>query len=127
MYLLNNAANELGFYQVGLILKYALTITLTIVPLIVMIMCMIDLSKHVIKPDSPGPTIKMMVSRLISGLIIFLLPTIITAAFSLIEGYDDSSITKYYTEASAEKLNDLKEEMNSEFKADKNKTNAEIK
>lgn len=127
MYLLNNAANELGFYQVGLILKFALTITLTIVPIIVMIMCMIDISKHVIKPDSPGPTIKMMVSRLISGLIIFLLPTIITAVFSLIEGYDDSSITKYYTEASAEKLDELKKELNAEFKAQKNKTTAELK
>lgn len=127
MYFLSNLANEYSFYQIGLILKYALTITLTIIPFIVMFMSMLDIYKHIIKPDSPGPTIKLLVSRIIAGLIIFLLPSILSTIFSLIEDYDPSSITKYYTEASAEKLKEIKEEIDSEFAANKNKTKAELK
>lgn len=127
MYILANATNELSFYQVGLILKYILSIIFTIIPIIVMIMCMIDISKHIIKPDSPGPTIKMIISRLIAGLVIFLLPTMISTVFSLVENYDDSAITKYYTDASVEKLEQLREQIKQDFAADKNKTNAELK
>lgn len=127
MYFLSNIANEMSFYQVGLILKYTFSIIFTVIPIIVMIMCMIDLSKHITKPDNYGPTIKIMVSRLIAGLIIFLLPTLISTVFSLIENYDDSSITKYYTDASVEKIEQLKSELSAEFAAEKNKTTAELK
>ena len=127
MYFLSNLENEISFYQVGLILKYALNIVFIIVPIIVMIMCMIDISKHIVKPDSPGPTIKMLVSRIIAGLIIFLIPTMLNAIFTLIEGYDDSAVTKYYTEASVEKIEQLKTEVENEKKANKNKTKAELK
>ena len=127
MYFLSNIANEMSFYQVGLILKYTFSIIFTVIPIIVMVMCMIDLSKHITKPDNYGPTIKIMVSRLIAGLIIFLLPTLISTVFSLIENYDDSSITKYYTDASVEKIEQLKSELSAEFAAEKNKTTAELK
>lgn len=127
MYFLSNIANEMSFYQVGLILKYTFSIIFTVIPIIVMIMCMIDLSKHITKPDNYGPTIKIMVSRLIAGLIIFLLPTLISTVFSLIENYDNSSITKYYTDASVEKIEQLKSELSAEFAAEKNKTTAELK
>ncbi len=127
MQLLSNIQNEISFYQVGLILKYALNIVFIIVPIIVMIMAMFDLSKHIVKPDAPGPTVKMIVTRIISGLVIFLLPTLLSAIFTLIEGYDDSSITKYYTEASVEKIDQLKVDLANEQKANKNKTKAELK
>ncbi len=127
MQLLSNIQNEISFYQVGLILKYALNIVFIIVPIIVMIMAMFDLSKHIVKPDAPGPTVKMIVTRIISGLVIFLLPTLLSAIFTLIEGYDDSSITKYYTEASVEKIEQLKVDLANEQKANKNKTKAELK
>lgn len=127
MYFLTTVANELSLYQVGLILKYVFNIIFTIIPIIVMIMCMIDLSKHITKPDNYGPTIKIIVSRLISGLIIFLIPTMLTAVFSLIEGYDDSIVTKYYTDASVEKIEQLKAALQDEFAAEKNKTTAELK
>ena len=127
MYFLSNIANEMSFYQVGLILKYTFSIIFTVIPIIVMVMCMIDLSKHITKPDNYGPTIKIMVSRLIAGLIIFLLPTLISTVFSLIENYDDSSITKYYTDARVEKIEQLKSELSAEFAAEKNKTTAELK
>ena len=127
MYFLSNAMNEIGYYQVGLIIKYALHIVFIVAPIIVMIMCMIDISKHITKPDAPGPTIKMIVSRIIAGLILFLLPTMLDAVFSLVEGYDDSFITKYYTEASVEKIEQLKVEVENERVANVNKSRAELK
>ena len=127
MYVLSNAVNEIGYYQVGVIIKYAMHIVFTIVPIIVMIMCMIDISKHITKPDSPGPTIKMIVTRIIAGLIIFLLPTMFDAVFSLIENYDNTFITKYYTEASVEKIEQLKIEVENERIANLNKSKAELK
>lgn len=127
MYFLNNLENEIGFYQVGLILKYTINIIFIIVPILVTIMTILDVSKHVIKPDNPGPTIRLIVNRIISGLIIFLIPTQLTTIFKLIENYDDSSITKYYTEASIEKIEQLKTEIANEKKANKNKTKAELK
>jgi LAS superfamily LD-carboxypeptidase LdcB len=127
MYFLSNLANEIGYYQVGLTIKYALNIVFTIIPIIVMIMCMVDISKHITKPDAPGPTIKMIVTRIIAGLIIFLLPTMFDAVFSLIEGYDNSFITKYYTEASVEKIEQLKVDVENERVANLNKSKAELK
>ena len=127
MYFLSNAMNEIGYYQVGLIIKYALHIVFIVAPIIIMIMCMIDISKHITKPDAPGPTIKMIVSRIIAGLILFLLPTMLDSVFSLVEGYDDSIITKYYTEASVEKIEQLKVEVENERVANLNKSRAELK
>lgn len=126
MYFLSNSVNEIGYYQVGLIIKYTMHIVFTIVPIIVMIMCMIDISKHITKPDAPGPTIKMIVTRIIAGLIIFLLPTMFDAVFSLIEGYDNTFITKYYTEASVEKIEQLKVDVENERIANLNKSKAEL-
>ena len=69
----------------------------------------------------------MIVTRIIAGLIIFLLPTMFDAVFSLIENYDNTFITKYYTEASIEKIEQLKVEVENERIANLNKSKAELK
>ena len=127
MYFLNDLLSEISFYQIGLIAKYALHIVFIIIPIIVMIMCMIDVSKLITKPEAPGATIKTIVTRLIAGLVVFLLPTLISAVFSLVEDYDDTFLTKYYTDASVEKIELLKEQYNNEQIANKAKTNALLK
>ncbi len=118
---------DIGIYRVFLILKYALNIVFIIVPIIVIIMATKDLFMLVIKPDSPGKTIHDIVSRLVSGLIIFLLPTIIGYAFSLIESYDDSTILKYYTNASVDKIKSLEKQYEEEQKAAQAQRLAEAK
>ena len=85
MYLLTDILTEMSFYQIGLILKYALNITFIVVPIIVTIMAMIDVFKLVTKPENPGTTVKAVVTRLIAGLIVFMLPSLISATFSLID------------------------------------------
>ena len=127
MYFLSSIQNEMSFYQIGLILKYAVNIVFTIIPIIVTITAMMDLFKYMLKPDSPGPTIKIITNRILAGLIIFLLPTLISSVFTLIDDYDDSTITKYYNEASIDKIEQLKKEYENEQKANANKTKAKLK
>ena len=127
MYLLTDILTEMSFYQIGLILKYALNITFIVVPIIVTIMAMIDVFKLVTKPENPGTTVKAVVTRLIAGLIVFMLPSLISATFSLIDNYDDTTITKYYTEASPEKIEQLKIEYDNQLKAEKSKQEAQLK
>lgn len=127
MYFISNLLNEISYYQIGLILKYAMNIVFIIVPIIVIALAIIDLFKYMLKPESPGATLKAIITRIIAGLIVFLIPTMIDTVFSLVEGYDDSAITKYYTDASVEKIEQLKVEVENEKIANQNKTKAELK
>lgn len=107
---LNNLVNEMGIYRIALIAKYILHIILTIVPLIVIIMSTIDISKIIFKPDSMKENLKKPINRILAGLIIFLIPTVIEFAFSLIENYDNTTIITYYNDASIEKIKSLEKE-----------------
>jgi D-alanyl-D-alanine carboxypeptidase len=115
---LNNIVNEMGIYRIALIMKSVLNITLTIVPLIVIILSMVDISKIVFNPNSMKENFKKPVNRIIAGLIVFLIPTIIDTSFSLIESYDNSTILTYYNNASIEKINSLKKEYDIQKKAE---------
>ncbi len=118
---------DIGIYRVALILKYALNIVFILVPIIVIIMATKDLFMLVIKPDAPGKTIHDIVSRLVSGLIVFLLPTIINYALSLVESYDNTTFLKYYNNASIEKIKSLEEQYKQEQEEEKSLRNAQMK
>jgi hypothetical protein len=104
---LNNIVNEMGIYRIALIMKSVLNITLTIVPIIVIILSMVDISKIVFYPNSMKENFKKPVNRIIAGLIVFLIPTIIDTSFSLIESYDNSTILTYYNNAIAKAKTEL--------------------
>ncbi len=118
---------DIGIYRVFLIIKYALNIVFIIVPIIVIIMASKDLFMLVIKPDSPSKTIHDIVSRLVSGIIIFMLPSIISYAFTLVESYDKDTLLKYYNGASVEKIKSLEEQYKTEVEEEKSLRNAEMK
>lgn len=118
---------DISIYRVFLIFKYALNIILTIVPLLIIIMATKDLFMYVIKPEDAGKTIHIIVSRLISGLLIFLLPTIIGYAFTLIEDFDEETILKYYNGASLDKIKALEKQYEAEVEAEQALRNAELK
>lgn len=107
---ISNIVNQMGIYRIALIVKVILNIIFTIVPIIVIILSIIDISKSVFKPDSFKDNLRKPVNRIIAGLIIFLIPSIIEYCFTLIDGYDNSKILAYYNDASIEKINSLKEE-----------------
>lgn len=118
---------DIGIYRFFLILKYALNIIFVIVPIIVIIMAIKDLFVLVINPNDPKKTIHDIASRVVSGLIIFLLPTVISYALSLVESYDEDTILKYYNNASISKIKSLEEQYKKEQEAEKSLKLAELK
>lgn len=107
---LTNIVNQMGIYRMALVAKSIFSVVFIVVPLIVIILSIIDISKAIFKPDGLKDSIKKPVNRIITGLVIFLLPSVIEYCFTLIDNYDNSSIIAYYNDASIEKINELEEE-----------------
>lgn len=105
-----NIVNQIGIYRMALVAKSIFSIVFVIVPIIVIIFSMIDISHSIFKPDSLKDNIKKPVNRIIAGIVIFLLPTVIEYCFTLIDNYDNSQILSYYNEASIEKIKNLENE-----------------
>ncbi len=122
-----SAMNELSYYRLGYIIKNFINISLTIVPIIIMIKCMIDLSKVVINPKDAPNTPKTIARRFVSGLIIFLLPVIIDYTFKTLTDYNDDIIVKYYEGSSKEKIEEYKKLAEQERQAELNKKIAKNK
>lgn len=112
--------NEIGFYRLGLFLKSAVEIISVILPIIIIILGIMDISKAIMKPDEMKNSLKTVSQRIIAGLVVFLIPSVLTFTFGLIEGYDDSSIVKYYNDASKTKL----ESLEAQYKAEKQAADA---
>lgn len=118
---------DITIYRLALILKYGLNIVFIVIPLITIVMCSIDIFKHVINPSDTSKSLKTVVTRLIAGLIVFLLPNVIDYSFTLIDNYNNATIVHYYTEASVEKIKQLEAQHEQEIEARRNMTQAEIK
>ncbi len=117
--LLLDAANELAYYRLGFTIKSFVKIALTLVAIIVLIKCVIDLFKLVMKPEETRTTLKQIASRFVSGLIVFLLPVIIDYGFHELTEYKDDMIVKYYEGASLEKIKEYEKKAEEEAKAAK--------
>lgn len=126
MYILDTL-NEISYYRVGLIFKYIVNIVFTAVPIMIMILCMTDIAKAIHKPDELKTQIKQATDRIIAGLIIFIIPSIINYGMTLVNGYDNNTILKYYDGASKEKINQLQKQYEAEVKAKANLEAAQYK
>ena len=121
-----DALIELSYYKVGLVLKVLLTITLSVLPMMVIILCIKDVYQIVTNPKEIKKPLSSVASRIIAGLIVFMLPTMISYVFTFIEGYDENFIFKYYNDASPEKIQELEKQYQKEKEAEKAKENAEL-
>lgn len=121
MYILDSSQTltELTATQISLLLKYGINIVCILLPLILIIYWTSDIIKKVFNPSDFGATFKIMGYRLACALIIFFIPTIVKYSTTLISDYDDTFITKYYEEASNEKLQLLQRQYENELKAEK--------
>ena len=128
MYLLDTLS-DISFYRVGLVFKSAVNIICIGVPILVMIFCMFDIFNIVYKPttDETKIQIKKAVDRIIAGLIVFIIPSIINYSMSLINSYQKDTIFKYYEGASKAKIEQLRVKYEQEQKAERNKKEAEYK
>ena len=116
---------EIGFYRTGLAIKNIVKIASIIVPIMIIILGMIDIGKITTNPDEAKVQIKKLVDRIIAGLIVLILPTIMNYGFSLIKSYDKNTIFKYYEGASKQKIQQLEAQYKSEQIAQQNKEKAE--
>ncbi len=68
---------------------YALFIAKILVPLLIIIMGTIDVAKAMVanSSDDLQKNIKVLVKRVIAGVVIFFIPTMVATAFGLIENY----------------------------------------
>lgn len=117
MFYFLDTLTDIGIFRLFLILKIALNIIFIVVPLMLIILVIKDLVEIVLKPDNNKTNLKRIATRTISALTIFLLPTIISYAFTLIEDFDSSKISYYYNNASTEKIGALNVLYNEEQKA----------
>ena len=121
------AINELGYYRVCWLQKVSLKIIFVIIPIIITIFCIIDVMKIITKPDEAKNTPNIIIRRIISGIIIFMIPSLINYFFTSLVKYDDYMIVKYYEGASREKIKEMEELAKKEELEEKNKRQAEMK
>ena len=122
MFYFLDTLNDIGILRLFLIIRISLTIIFTIVPILLIIFVVKDLTSIVFKPDDYKVNLNKIVTRTISAIIIFLLPSIINYTFTLVEDYDGSKISYYYNNASAEQISALNVQYNEEQKARLSKT-----
>lgn len=105
------------------VLKYIITVLKILIPLVLIILGSIDLSKAVIDPANSDIKKQSVVftKRVASAAIIFLLPTIITITFSLIIDYSSFAnlLTTCMNNATSENIAHLKEIANQRIEANK--------
>lgn len=67
----------------------ALYIAKILIPILIIIFGTIDLSKAILAGNSEtiGKQVVLLVKRVIAGVVVFFIPTILSAAFSLVDGY----------------------------------------
>ena len=122
-----SAINELNYYRLGFTIKTFVRISFTIVPIIILIKCIIDLFKIIINPDESKNTPKTIARRFISGLIIFLLPVITDYSFKTLTDYNDKLIVKYYEGATTKKIKEYEKLAEHERQEELNKKIAKMK
>ena len=111
--------------MVFLILKYVLSIVCTIVPLIVMFNAIRPLFKTVITAEAIQNQIMPIVKSLISGIIVFMLPTLFSFIFTELLENKDPTISNCFTNATIENVTRLKEKEEWERKAELSETRKE--
>ncbi len=113
--------------QVFLVVKYFIKLTCIIVPLIIIFVTIANLMKIVIngKDDDLKEAFKTTVKRIIAGLVIFFLPSIIGYAFTNLVKGEGASFMACIDSASAEKVKSLKEKEEKEAEAERKRQEKE--
>lgn len=79
-----------GTYQVWQLVGRILTIFKIVVPIIIIILGMLDLGKAVMssKPEEISKNAKSLLFRIIAGLIIFFIPTLVGFIFTIVDSFN---------------------------------------
>lgn len=106
---LGNLCTTSGVLTLFLILKYAFEIICTLVPIILIIRCIITLFPVIISGDKIKERLVSILKTFIAGIIVFLLPSAFTFIFTSIIDLSNSEVGLCFTNASLDKINELRE------------------
>lgn len=106
---LGNLCTTSGVLTLFLILKYAFVIICTLVPIIVIIRSIVTLFPVIISGDKIKESLVSIFKSFIAGIIVFLLPSCFTFIFTSIIDLSDSGVGLCFTNASLDKINELRE------------------
>ena len=78
-------------WQVWQILGWILTVFKIVIPVIIIIFGVIDLGKAVVasKDDEIKKSVKSLAMRAIAGIVIFFIPTLISAIFNIVDDFQE--------------------------------------
>ena len=96
-----------------LVIKYVIQIISILLPLILIFMGVSHAIKAVMsgKAEALKDNAVQYLKQIMAALLIFFIPTIVRYSTTLVNNYEDSFITKYYEEATTEKLKAKKFQM----------------
>lgn len=89
--LIMDAAPCTDLWSIWQLLGWVLTIFKIVIPILIIVFGMIDLGKAVIasKDDEIKKSIKSLAMRLIAGIVIFFIPTLVGAVFKVVGSFSD--------------------------------------
>ncbi len=109
--------------SVLLIMKYALQIVFTLVPIILIILVIVDLFKIVMNPkkENVSGSISMIGKRTVAAIIVFLIPVIINYVFTSIITNSENPLKVCANNISLERIKELTELQKQKLEAEKEK------
>ncbi len=113
--------------QVFLVLKYLIKFVCIVVPIIIIIASIIGITKVVVngKDDDLKDELKKVVKRIIAGLVIFFIPSILGYVFTNIVKGEGETILTCINSATAEKVKSLKEKEEKEAEEERKRQEKE--
>lgn len=93
-----------------LIIKYFISITFIVVPIIITIRAMIPFFQLIISGNDIKEAVLPVIKSIVAGLIVFLIPSICKFVFTSLVDLSSSGLTQCFTEATLENIKKLREE-----------------
>ena len=119
---------DLGIYQATYVIKVLIRISFILIPIILIIMGTLDLTKTISDPNKLKESPLIIGRRILAGLIIFLIPTMINNVITLLASTNaNNTLIKIYQETSKEKINELQNQLEREGKNQQNLLKAQEK
>lgn len=121
-----NTLMDIGLMRIFFLIKLGVKFIFIITPIVLMYQAITYLVKNIINPNDSVKNWKEILYKMICALVVFLIPTIINYAISLVES-DNTKIIALYNKASQEEIEKLEKTYEAEVKAENAKKIAEQK
>lgn len=119
---------DLGMYQTAYVIKVLIRIAFIIIPIVLIVLGTLDLGKAITNPEKLKDSPLTIGRRILAGIIIFLIPTMINNVITLLASTNANNVLiKIYEEATPEKIKSLQTQLETEGKNQENLLKAKEK